>query len=46
MSGFGLLLRKLIPEPHSAGRNIPAVISNRVGVVLSLGAGNATPRFH
>jgi len=20
MSGFGLLLRKLIPEPHSAGR--------------------------
>ena len=42
----GLLPRKMTIRPPFRWSQIPAVITNRVGVVLSLGAGNATPRFH
>jgi hypothetical protein len=44
LSGRELLLRKMMPEPRSAGYK--TLLYSHRGVVLSLGEGNATTRFH
>jgi hypothetical protein len=44
--GFGLLLCNLNPGTPFRRLQIPAVIVDAIGVVLSLEEGDATTRFH